>query len=68
MNAVVCVEEVFPSPPLSRQKVTRRNTAKATQKDFRRLEEISDQKGRKSLPSVGNFNSSVICSSGRSGC
>ena len=26
------------------------------------LEEISDQKGRKSLPSVGNFNCSVICS------
>jgi hypothetical protein len=26
------------------------------------VEEISDQKGRKSLPSVGNFNCSVICS------
>jgi hypothetical protein len=32
-------------------------------KDFQRLEEIYDQKHHKSLPSVGNFNCLVICSS-----
>ena len=45
------------------QEVTRRNTTNAIQKDFRHLEEIYNQKGRKSLPSGGNFNCSVICSS-----
>ena len=45
----------------TKRNVSRRNTTKALQKYFRRLEEISDQKGRKSLPSVGNFNCSVIC-------
>ena len=54
------------SPPLvdsTKRNVSRRNTTKALQKDFRRLEEIYDQKRHKSLPSVGNFNCSVICSS-----
>jgi len=50
---------------LYKNKVTRRNTTKAHQKDFRCLEESYDQKGRKSLPSGGNFNCSVICSIGR---
>ena len=53
------------SPPLvdsKKRNVSRRNTTKALQKYFRRLEEIYDQKRRKSLPSVGNFNCSVICS------
>ena len=35
----------------TKRNVSRRNTTKALQKDFRRTEEISDQKGRKSLPS-----------------
>jgi hypothetical protein len=53
------------SPPLvdsTKRNVSRRNTTKALQNDFRRLEVISDQKGRKSLPSVGKFNCLVICS------
>ena len=58
------------SPPLidsTKRNVSRRNTTTALQKDFRRLEvEIYDQKKcHKSLPSVGNFNCSVICSSCR---
>jgi hypothetical protein len=46
----------------TRRNVSGRNTTKALQKDFRRLEEIYDQKRHKSLPSVGNFNCLVICS------
>ena len=40
-----------------------RNYIGTVRKDFQRLEEIYDQKHHKSLPSVGNFNCSVICSS-----
>ena len=53
------------TPPLvdsTKRNVSRRNTTKALQKDFRRLEEIYDQKRHKSLPSVRNFNCLVICS------
>jgi hypothetical protein len=44
----------------TRRNISGRNTT--LQKDFRRLEEIYDQKRHKSLPSVGNFNCLVICS------
>jgi hypothetical protein len=33
-----------------------RSYVETVEKDFRRLEEISDQQGRKSLPSIGKFN------------
>jgi len=46
---------------LYKNKVTQEHY-KAHQKDFRRLEEIYGEKGRKSLPSGRNFNCSVICS------
>ena len=46
----------------TRRNISGRNTTKALQKGFRRLEEIYDQKRHKSLPSVGNFNCLVICS------
>jgi len=48
------VEEVSPLPPLVSEYVTRRNTTKALQTNFRRLEEIYGQKRR-----VGNVNCSV---------
>ena len=63
------VSPLLSSLTLSKE-VTRRNTTKAHQKDSlqRQYKKISDlgrdydQKGRKSLPSVGNFNCLVICS------